>query len=127
MVLILERGGRFFGDGVYIGFGGKLVPYNPQKDNLPTFNSNLILIVDSVINTGNSTLAPIDKLKINSSNVQICIVANAIQVDAIPKLREYAVFAVRLSANKFVGKRQRKQTGNTGPDTADRLFNLIDE
>lgn len=69
--------------------------------------SNLILIVDSVLNTGHSTLALIDKLKINNSNVPICIVANAIQVDALPKLREYAVFAVRLSANKFVGKRQK--------------------
>lgn len=31
----------------------------------------------------------------------------------------------RISKNSFVGVNQSKQTGKTGPDTADRLFNLI--
>lgn len=39
--------------------------------------------------------------------------------------KDYLVFATRLSKNSFVGVNQSKQTGKTGPDTADRLFNLI--
>lgn len=126
-VLVLERGGRFFGDGVYIGFGGQLFPYNPKKDACPVPNSNQIVIVDSVINTGKSTLSLIEKLRANNSQAQFCIVSNVIQEEALSKLQDYTVYAVRLSANKFVGKRQHKQLGNVGPDTADRLFNLIPE
>ncbi len=124
-VLVLERGGRFFGDGVYIGFGGQLFPYNPKKDVCPLLNGNQILIVDSVINTGRSTLSLIEKLKANNPRAQFCIVSNVIQEEALPMLQDHTVYAVRLSANKFVGKRQAKQVGNAGPDTADRLFNLI--
>lgn len=124
-VLVLDRGGRFFGDGVYIGFGGQLFPYNPKKDACPLIRGNQILIVDSVINTGKSTLSLIKKLKANNPKAQFCIVSNVIQEDALSVLKDHTVYAVRLSANKFVGKRQAKQVGNAGPDTADRLFNLI--
>ncbi len=126
-VLVLERGGRFFGDGLYIGFGGRFYPYDPKKDDLPKFKSNLVLIVDSVINTGESILMLIEKLRLNNPTVQVCLATNVIQTDALPKFNEYPVFTIRVSDNKFVGKRQKKQFGNTGPDTADRLFNLLDE
>lgn len=126
-VLVLERGGRFFGDGLYIGFGGQLYPYNPKKDILPEFRSNLLLIVDSVINTGDSILQLIDKLKETYPEMQVCLATNVIQKEAISKLKDYALFAIRISDNKFVGKRQKMQIENSGPDTADRLFNLLDE
>lgn len=124
-VVVLERGGRFFGDGLYIAFGGCLYPYNPKSDTLPNVNGNLVIIVDSVINTGNSIMTLIFDLKNSNPNVKICIATNVIQREALSKLREYSVFAVRISDNKFVGKKQKKQSGNIGPDTADRLFNLI--
>ena len=126
-MLVLERGGRFFGDGLYIGFGGQLYPYNPKKDILPELRSNLLLIVDSVINTGDSILQLIDKLKETYPEMQVCLATNVIQKEAISKLKDYALFAIRVSDNKFIGKRQRVQIGNSGPDTADRLFNLLDE
>lgn len=50
-----------------------------------------------------------------------------IQEEALSKFKDHTLFAVRVSANKFVGKRQKKQVGNSGPDTADRLFNLIED
>lgn len=126
-VFVLERGGRFFGDGLYIGFGGRLYPFDPKKDALPKIKSNLVLIVDSVINTGESTLKLIEKLRTNDYTVQVCLATNVIQTDALPKIKEYPLFAIRVSDNKFVGKRQKRQLGNAGPDTADRLFNLLDE
>lgn len=126
-VLVLERGGRFFGDGLYIGFGGQLYPYNPKKDILPEIKSNLILIVDSVINTGDSILQLIEKLRIKNPLIQVCLATNVIQKDALSKFNGYAMFTIRVSDNKFIGKRQKKQIGNAGPDTADRLFNILDE
>lgn len=124
-VIVLERGGRFFGDGFYIGFGGKLYPYNDKKDTVPKIESNIAVIVDSVINTGKSILNLIAALKEQNPEIAICIVTNVIQEEALVLLREYPLFCVRVSQNKFTGCRQKTQIGNTGPDTADRLFNLV--
>ena len=124
-VLVLERGGRFFGDGVYMTFGGKFCPHNPSKEELPTIQESTIVIVDSVINTGRSLLKVIEKLKATNQNVEIIIVANVIQEKALPLLQDYKVYAIRVSSNAFKGMNQATQKGNTGPDTADRLFNLI--
>lgn len=126
-VLTLERGGRFFGDGIYMSFGGKFYPINPKTDKLPELKSNLVLIVDSVINTGNSLLCLIAKLKQANPKLKVCLATNVIQEEALSKFKDHTLFAVRVSANKFVGKRQKKQVGNSGPDTADRLFNLIED
>ena len=125
-VIVLERGGRFFGDGVYTGFGGKFYSYNPKTDALPDIQQGLAVIVDSVINTGKSVLDLIDKLKKKNPEIEIVIVSNVIQNDAVDLLQGYKVFAVRTSANSFVGSRQAIQKNGKGPDTADRLFNYID-
>lgn len=124
-VMVLERGGRFFGDGLYTTFGGCLYPYNAKSDAIPNIKGNFAVIVDSVINTGNSMIKLISGLKKNNPNIKVCIATNVIQREALSKLREYTVFAVRVSDNKFLGKRQKKQIENIGPDTADRLFNLL--
>ena len=50
-----------------------------------------------------------------------------IQNEAVELFKDYLVFATRLSRNSFVGVNQSKQTGKIGPDTADRLFNLIEK
>lgn len=67
--------------------------------------------------------ASIDKSKI--AGIDVIIAANVIQNEAVELFKDYLVFATRLSKNSFVGVNQSKQTGKTGPDTADRLFNLI--
>lgn len=126
-ILVLERGGRFFGDGLYLSFEGKFYSYDEKKDPLPIIDSNFIIIVDSVINTGKSILKLIEKLKNRNPKVQICVVSNVIQKEALEKFKDYFLFVVRVSENKFIGKRQEKQIGNIGPDTGDRLFNLLDD
>lgn len=124
-IIVLDRGGRFFGDGVYIGFGGVFFHYNTKKDDSPDIHSNIVVIVDSVINTGKSILDTIKKVKQKSPGAEVFIVANVIQEKAVEVLKEYKVFAVRTSANSFVGSRQTEQKNGKGPDTADRLFNYI--
>ena len=62
-ILVLERGGRFFGDGVYMGAGGIFYSMNPKQDDAPVINTERVVIVDSVINTGKSIMRIIDELK----------------------------------------------------------------
>ncbi|MDE7431915.1 MAG: hypothetical protein K2N34_08375 [Lachnospiraceae bacterium] len=125
-ILVLERGGRFFGDGLYSSFGGTFYAFNSSKESIPVIDKNRIIIVDSVINTGKSILEIIGTIKENKPDVEIIIASNVIQQKTLALFRKYKVFAVRVSENSFVGKRQAKQAGDTGPDTADRLFNLIE-
>ena len=125
-VLVLERGGRFFGDGVYSSFGGVFYSYNPKMEQLPDIKSNIILVVDSVINTGKSILNVVTELKRQNPNVEIIIISNVIQRKALNLLQDYKIFAIRTSDNSFVGSKQIIQKGGQGPDTADRLFNHIE-
>lgn len=126
-VVVMERGGRFFGDGLYSAFGGVLYPYNPAKDSFPDVSRHeIVIIADSVINTASSVLSVIAQIKTQNPRAEIIVAANVVQQNALAKLSGYKLFAVRVSGNFFVGRKQAVQTGETGPDTADRLFNLID-
>lgn len=125
-VIVLERGGRFFGDGVYTGFGGTFYSYDPKKEIIPDIKQGIAVIVDSVINTGRSVLNMIEKLKQRYPNIEIVIVSNVIQEKAVDLLQEYKIFAIRTSSNSYTGSRQASQKDGKGPDTADRLFNYID-
>ncbi len=64
-------------------------------------------------------------LKHSNPETEIFIATNVIQEKAMEYLKEYKVFAVRISSNSFIGNRQAKQHHGKGPDTADRLFNYI--
>ncbi len=125
-VLVLDRGGRFFGDGVYSSFGGVFYPFNPSKEHIPDISQERIIIVDSVINSGKSVFKLIADLKSNNQNREIIVATNVIQSESLKLFSDYKVFAVRTSDNSFVGERQALQTGKKGPDTADRLFNIIE-
>ena len=124
-VIVLERGGRFFGDGLYTGFGGTFYSYDPKCDALPDISSDIVIIVDSVINTGKSIIDTVKKLKQKNPDIEIFIAANVIQEKAISLLNGYKVFAIRTSANSFIGSRQNEQKNGKGPDTADRLYNYL--
>ena len=92
---------------------------------MPDIKQGVAVIVDSVINTGKSVLDMIHKLKLRNPEIEIVIVSNVIQEDAIDLMIGYKIFAIRTSANSFVGSRQSTQKNGKGPDTADRLFNYI--
>ena len=126
-ILVLERGGRFFGDGLYSSFGGTFYAINPKNQYVPDIDADRIIIVDSVINTGKSIIKIAETLRLRNPGVDIIIATNVIQEDAIKLFDNFKVFAVRTSSNSFVGRNQAKQTGKTGPDTADRLFNIIEK
>ena len=86
-------------------------------------NDETIILIDSVINSGNTILKLIDKIEKN--NINIIIIAVVIQEKALKKLDKYQILTIRTSKNKFIGAKVKKQTGNKGPDTSDRLFNML--
>ena len=124
-ILVLERGGRFFGDGLYTTFGGTFYRYNSTETELPNIYQDNVIITDSVVNTGRSVLSTVDKLKQSAPDIEIFVAANVVQRKALELLRDYKIFTVRTSDNYFVGSRQTEQRNGKGPDTADRLFNYI--
>ncbi len=126
-VIVLERGGRFFGDGLYAAFGGTFYSYDPKRDELPEFSHSAAVIVDSVINTGKSVFTLTDRIRERCPRTEIFIAANVVRKEAAELFGEYKLFAVRTSANSFIGSRQAVQRDGRGPDTADRLFNYIDK
>lgn len=147
-ILVLERGGRFFGDGLYCTFGGTFYSLDPSsvsarqdvngkdikdqtnkailsKNNLPIIKQSRVIIVDSVINSGKSVFKLIELIKDDNPDIDIIVATNVIQSKAVNLFKEYKLFAVRESENSFVGINRAKQYGKSGPDTADRLFNCI--
>ncbi len=123
-IWVLERGGRFFGDGLYAAFGGVFYPVHP-RGALPACPHARVVLVDSVINTGKSLVGMIAHIKAQHPDVEVFIATNVIQQDALERLAAYKIYAIRASQNSFVGKHQGRQTGASGPDTAQRLFHYI--
>ena len=122
-MLCLLRGGLFLSRGIYRRFNCRYLLFDPRRDSpedldVPTEN---VLIVDSVVNTGASIQRMVGEL----SGKRVIVAAGVVQREALRKLCAYPTYAARVSANKFTGVRCRVQRGTVGPDTSDRLFNLI--
>ena len=95
------------------GVGDSLPKVSPEKMGM---DSHKLCRVDSVINTGKTMLDIMDP----SMYVACCV----INEKAVPQF-ENRLYTVRVSKNSFVGSNVQKQSGNKGPDTTMRLFNLI--
>lgn len=115
-VVAMLRGGIFFAEGIYFSIGCKFQTYDPKQEVFVRPNTRNVILVDSVINTGNTILRIMD-----SSMYIACCVINE---KAVPKFTN-RLFTVRVSSNSFVGSDVHTQEGNKGPDTTMRLFNLI--
>lgn len=83
-----------------------------------------VLLVDSVVNSGNSMLQFVEHIRKFGSNIRIVITAGVVQAEVISnsnlgrKIEEddnIRLIALRVSDNKF--------TGSGGTDTGNRLFN----
>lgn len=83
-----------------------------------------VILVDSVINSGESMLNSYQKIKDSAQSVKI--MANVMCDKAKSKFTDKDVFVVRISENSFKGTKVKKQSGNVGPDTGDRLFKTFD-
>jgi uracil phosphoribosyltransferase len=120
-VMALMRGGEPMARGVYESFPeSQFIHYvNSDLGDLRLIDSKQIIIVDSVINSGNSIREVLHELcGRGSTAVQVYVVTVVIQDEAARRLPEefprVRFIALRVSENKYTGK------GAT--DTGNRLF-----
>ena len=115
-VVAMLRGGIFFAQGIYFSLDCRFQTYDPKHETFVRPETKNVILVDSVINTGKTMLDIMEP----SMYVACCV----INEKAIP-LFEDRLYTVRISKNSFVGSNMQKQSGNKGPDTTMRLFNMI--
>lgn len=124
-IVSFERSGHFLADGIFMNFDARFITYNSKFQDFPKIQTKNVILVDGVINNGNTILKAIEKIHQQNLSVNIFIATNVINKDALIKLHSFNLVAVRSSSNKFTGSNIKKQIGNIGPDTSDRLFNCI--
>lgn len=115
-IVAMLRGGLFFAEGMYFRLGCKFQTYNPKSEKFIRPKTKNVILVDSVINTGKTIMEVLD-----SDMYIACCVINQKAVPVFDK----QLYTIRVSQNSFVGADVLQQTGNKGPDTTMRLFNLI--
>lgn len=115
-VVAMLRGGIFFAEGIYFSLGCKFQVYDPKREKFVRPKTKTIILVDSVINTGKT----IKKIMDPDMYVACCV----INEHAVPMFDD-RLFTVRVSRNSYVGSDVLIQSGNKGPDTTMRLFNLL--
>ena len=115
-VIALLRGGIFFAEGIYFALGCKFDVYDPKHGEFTRPDTKNIILVDSVVNSGETIL------KILQPDMYVaCCVANE---KAVPLFSD-KLYAVRVSKNSFKGTNVKVQKGGKGPDTTMRLFNQL--
>ena len=127
-IVSILRGGLFLSNGIYSKVNGHMQLYNDKLESGFKIENSLddtVILADSVINSGDTILKLINKIKANDNIKNIIIVACVIQEEALKKIDKYQVLKVRTTKNKFIGAKVFKQIGNKGPDTSDRLFNIL--
>ena len=115
-IVAMLRGGIFFAEGMYFALGCKFQTYDPKHEDFLRPDTNNIIVVDSVINTG-KTISDI----LTPEMLVACCVINE---KAVPTF-ENQLYTVRVSQNSYIGKNVHEQEGTVGPDTTMRLFNYI--
>ena len=126
-VIILMRSGLPFGMGIADYFdcpvlfsNGDAADLSRQLEENNLYGKKLI-ICDGVVNTGKSIYGLIKNC--NLSNI---IIATNVLSDKVDKTQMFPIYATRISQNSFVGAKQKVVVNGKGPDTSDRLFQLLD-
>ena len=115
-VVALLRGGIFFAQGIYFELGCSFQLFDPKNEGFKRPKTKNIILVDSVINTGNT----IEQIYEPDMKVACCV----INEKAVEKF-DNNLYTIRTSNNSFIGSDIKIQQGNYGPDTTMRLFNAI--
>lgn len=102
--------------GLYYALGCRFELYNPKTDKFIRPNTENVILVDSVINTGKT----IEEISGSDISIACCV----INENAVEKFKD-RLYTVRVSKNSYIGDNTKVQKGNRGPDTTMRLFNQI--
>ncbi len=124
-VVIMMRSGLCFGQGIADYFDCPIIFY--EEENTLKFDEQFfsnakyttkkIILVDGVINSGNSMKQLVKKMKDYKTIIATNVISSKFSIDYI-----HPIYATRISSNSFTGAKQRIILGGKGPDTSDRLF-----
>jgi uracil phosphoribosyltransferase len=129
-LIIMMRAGLCFGLGIADGLeilGVKvsvLFYYNEEQWNKEKINyqlalANDLILIDAVINTGDSIIQFAQSIQ-NENN--IFFASNVISEKAIYKFNDKCLYTTRISEKSFKGAKVSVIVNGKGPDTGDRLF-----
>lgn len=125
-VIILMRSGLPFGMGIADYFDCSTIFYSGSNvDLLKQLQENnlwdkQLILCDGVVNTGKSIYAIIDDCKLKNA-----IIATNVLSNKVDRTKMVPIYTTRISQNSFVGTKQKSVINGKGPDTSDRLFNLL--
>ncbi|KFY99781.1 hypothetical protein V500_01265 [Pseudogymnoascus sp. VKM F-4518 (FW-2643)] len=125
-IVALMRGGGPMAEGINEVFPLAMSVHASKPEDLKLHHveqQDIIILVDSVINSGKSILKLIEHVRKLHATIRIVVVANVVQDKFISReteanlarYRNVSLVALRLSKNQF--------TGSGGTDTGNRLFN----
>lgn len=131
VLLILMRAGLPFGLGIADGLEKQgndvtihFVDDKIDDDVVASINHQAIILVDAVINSGQSIQNICKKLPQNLQQ-SMMIATTVIPKSAISKFKDLNLMTVRVSDNQYQGAKVSTIQNGKGPDTGDRLFGTL--
>jgi len=132
-VILMMRAGLCFGMGItdeLEKLGAKISilfyfneeQWNKEKMNCKQALANDIILMDAVINTGDSIIQFAQSMQ-NGNN--IFFASNVLSDKGANKFRDKCLYTIRISENSFKGSKISVVRDGKGPDTGDRLFNTL--
>jgi uracil phosphoribosyltransferase len=126
-VIIMMRSGLSFGMGVADFFDCPVL-FHDDKNNVDlsvqlqenNLQDKKLILCDGVVNTGKSIYSLIEACKLKN-----VIIATNVLSDKVDRTKMIPIYTTRISQNSFVGTKQKSVVNGKGPDTSDRLFNLL--
>ncbi|KAF4945119.1 hypothetical protein FSARC_14512 [Fusarium sarcochroum] len=126
-IVAMMRGGEPMAFGINAAFPKARFIHASSAEDIKTHhveNQSTVILVDSVVNSGKSTIEFITHVGHLQPNIRLVVVAGVVQAEAVDEghtlakvMRRYgaSIVALRLPENKF--------TGTKTTDTGNRLFN----
>jgi len=132
-VIIMMRAGLCFGLGIadeleIFGLNISILFYfndeqwKKEKINWIQELTNKIILVDAVINTGDSIIQLAKSVK---NEKDIIYASNVLSYKAVQIFQDKNLYTTRISEKSFIGSKVSTVKDGKGPDTGDRLFYTI--
>ena len=129
-IIIMMRAGLCFGMGIadeleQLGIKTSILfhyseeHWNKEKDNYTQVFENDLILVDAVINTGDSIIKLAQTMK---NNKKVFFASNVLSKKAVYKFEDKLLYTIRISEKNFKGSKVSVLKDGKGPDTGDRLF-----
>lgn len=131
-VLALMRAGVPYAMGMADGLeatGKKVAIFFIEKDInesvVEGIRDKKVLIVDAVVNSGETLSKILNKLPLDSI-ITTTVIPENIPLKLFEILKRNRLFTVRISSNRYKGEKVVRIENGKGPDTGDRLFGTME-